>query len=65
MSGTQLKILREQVLELSQEEFGKRIGVSRRTILRAEARESKRISHILEMLIERAVLKGDLRIQGD
>jgi transcriptional regulator with XRE-family HTH domain len=65
MTGAQLKTLRKEVLELSQEEFAERLKVARSTIIRAEQRGSRRISHVLELILERAVLKGDLRIPGD
>ena len=65
MTGSQLKTLRKEVLELTQGEFAERLKVARSTILRAESRGNKKISHVLELILERAVLKGDLPIPGD
>jgi DNA-binding XRE family transcriptional regulator len=48
VTGAELKELRLD-LGLTQEEFAKRLHVSRRTIGRAEKDGTKRISHILEL----------------
>jgi DNA-binding XRE family transcriptional regulator len=64
MTGAQLRQLREAI-GLTQAEMAQKIHVARQTLNRAEKSGSKRISRIMELLIERAVLKGELRIPGD
>jgi DNA-binding XRE family transcriptional regulator len=64
MTGAQLRQLREAI-GLTQAEMAQKIRVARQTLNRAEKSGSKRISRIMELLIERAVLKGELRIPGD